>query len=305
MIRRREFISLIGGAAAWPVGARAQQSGPMRRVGVLMNTAEADPDHKVYWAAFLQGLRSLGWIDGQNLHIELRWNLGDPERARTAATELLRLSPDVILSSSSANLNALLRQGPAMPVVFIQVSDPIAQGFVSNLTHPGGNITGFSNFEFSIVGKWLDLLKQIAPNLAHVAIIFNPDISPQSRFFLNSIETVAPSLGMETIAVAIHDTPDIERAIETESRRPNSGLIVPPDAFMRVNAKSIVELAARFRLPAIYPGRAFTAVGGLMSYGGDNASQFRQAAIYIDRILSRVASRATCRFRLRPNSISS
>ena len=285
-INRRDIITLLAAPAlAWPLAARAQQAGPMRRVGVLMNGDETDPEYKAYVAAFVQGLRNLGWIEGQNLRIELRWNGGDAERARTSATELLRLSPDVILSSSTTNLAALLRQAPNKPIVFVQVSDPVAQGFISNLARPEGNITGFSSYEFSIGGKWVDLLKQIAPGLVRVALIFNPDTSPQSKFFLSSVEAAGPTLGVEVMAATVHNAADIERAIENSSHQPNSGLIFPTDSFSTLHRNLIVELTARHRMPAIYFSREFAAIGGLMSYGIDFDSQFRQAAIYVDRIL--------------------
>jgi putative ABC transport system substrate-binding protein len=287
-MRRRQFITLLGGAATWPLAARAQQAGATRRVGMLMNADETNPEFKAYVAAFVQGLRNLGWIDGQNLHLDLRWAGGNAERARTAATELLRLAPDVILSSSTVNLTALLRQAPTMPIVFVQVSDPVAQGFISNLARPEGNITGFSAYEFSIGGKWVDLLKQMVPGLARVSLMFNPDTSPQSKFFLSSVEAVRPSLGVEVMAAPVHTAADIERAIESMSRQPNSGLILTTDSFLLLQYKLIVDLAARHRVPAMSSDRGFTAIGGLMSYGIDYDSIFRQAAIYIDRILKGV-----------------
>jgi putative ABC transport system substrate-binding protein len=285
-MKRREFITLLGGAAAaCPMAARAQQVGPMRRAGVLMDTDETEPVTKAILAAFVQGLRNLGWIDGQNLRIDTRWVAGEAERSRTFATDLLRLSPDVIFSAGTANLEALLRQGPAMPIIFIKVSDPVAQGFVSNLAHPGGNITGFAAYEFSIGAKWIDLLKQIAPGLSRGTVIFNPDTAPQSKFFLASIQAAAPSLGVELMPSPVHDAADIEQAIESASHRPNDGLLFPTDAFLTAHRELIVEAAARRHLPAMYPTRLFTAIGGLMSYAVDFESQSRQAAIYLDRIL--------------------
>jgi putative tryptophan/tyrosine transport system substrate-binding protein len=284
-MRRREFIAGLAGSAAWSVAARAQQGGGIQRIGVLMDADETALDYQAYLTAFMQGLRNLGWIEGQNLRIEVRWNAGDAERARTFATELLRPSPDVILASSTTNLTVLLRQGPTMPIVFVLVSDPVTQGFVSNLAHPGGNVTGFSNYEFSIGGKWIDLLKQIAPGLARVDVVFNPDTSPQSKFFLNSIQTAAPLLGVESTVAPVHEVADIERAIESASRQPNTGLIFPPDAFLIVHGPLTVDLAVRHRVPSMYTDRSYPQMGGLMSYGADYESQFRQAAIYVDRIL--------------------
>ena len=281
-IGRREFIAVLGTAAAWPLAARAQQP---RRIGILMNGNATEKLRQTYLESFVQGLRNLGWIEAQNLRIELRWTGGDAERARTAATELLQLSPEVIFSSSTRNLSALLKQGPTMPVVFIQVSDPVTQGFVSSLAHPGGNITGFTAFEISMGGKWVDLLKQMAPGLKRVALVFNPEASPQSKYFLASVEAAAPSFGVEVAATHLQDDAGIEPAIETLSRQPDTGLIFPPDSFMEVRSKLIVEIVGRYRLPAIYVDGDYLEYGGLMSYGQNFSEQFRQAASYVDRIL--------------------
>jgi putative ABC transport system substrate-binding protein len=284
-VRRRHFITLLGGAAAWPLTAKAQQFDGMKRVGVLMNGEEADPYWRATLAAFVQGLRGLGWIEGQNLRSLTRWPNGDPERSRAFTAELLRFSPDAIFSAGTANLTALLRQAPPMPIVFVQVSDPVAQGFVSNLAHPEGNITGLYQYEFPIGGKWVDLLKQMAPSLARVSLVFNPDTAPQSRFLLASMEAVAPALGVEIMGAPVHDAADIERAITGLSRLPSGGLIVANDAFLTAQRQLVVELAARYRVPAMYSSRLYPEIGGLMSYGVDNESQCRQAAIYVDRIL--------------------
>jgi putative ABC transport system substrate-binding protein len=283
-MKRRDFITLLGGAAAWPLAARAQ-AGAVRRVGVLINGDESDPRSINNVASLTQVLRKLGWIEGQNLRMEVRWNAGDAERARSLAGDLLRLSPDVILAASTTNLAEVLRRGPTMPIVFVLVSDPIEQGFVSNLAQPGGNITGFSVFEFSIGGKWIELLKRIAPGLAHVSLVFNPDTSPQSKFFVSSIESAAPSLGVEATVAPVHAAADLERAIENVSHRPNGGLIFPTDTFLSVHRQVIVESAARYRVPAIYANQLFAEIGGLMSYSVDFDIQYRQAAVYIDRIL--------------------
>jgi putative ABC transport system substrate-binding protein len=284
-MQRRDFLALLGGAATWPIAAQAQQASAVRRVGVLMNSDESDPAYRAYVASFAQALRKLGWIEGKNLNIEVRWNAGDAERTRSAASELLRLSLDVILASSTTNLAELLQRGPTMPIVFVLVSDPVEQGFVSNMAHPGGNITGFSSFEFSIGGKWIELLKQISPGLAHVALVSNPDTSPQSKFFVSSLESAAPSLGVEATAAPVHSGEDIERVIETVSRRPNGGLIFPTDNFLGLHRQLIVESAARHRVPAIYASQLYPEIGGLMSYTNDFDNQFRQSAVYIDRIL--------------------
>jgi putative ABC transport system substrate-binding protein len=275
MIGRRDFIALLSGASVWPLAARAQQ---LKRIGVLMNGVATDAHRQVQLAALTQRLQQLGWADGQNVRIEVRWSAGN-------ASELLRLSPDVLLASSTANLAALLRLGPTMPIVFVLVSDPVAQGFVSNMAHPGGNITGFSVFELSIGGKWIELLKRIAPGLAHVTLVYNPDTSPQSKFFVTSIETAAPSLGVDATFSTVHAAADIEEAIKTASRRPNGGLIFPTDSFLTTHRQLIVESASRHRVPAMYGLPEYVEIGGLMSYAVDNDNQFRQAAIYIDRIL--------------------
>ena len=282
-MKRREFITVLGGTAvAWPLAARAQQP---RRIGILMNGYATEKYRQSYVESFVGSLRNLGWLEAQNLRIELRWTGDDAERARTTATELLQLSPDVIFSSSTRNLSALLKQGPTMPIVFIQVSDPVAQGFVSNLAHPGGNITGFTAFEVSMGGKWVDLLKQMAPNLKRVALVFNPDSSPQSKYFVGSVEAAAPSFGVEAGVAHLRDDAGIESAIETLSRQPDTGLIFPPDSFTEARSKPIVEIVARHCLPAIYVEGNHVEEGGLMSYGQDFDEQFRQAAGYVDRIL--------------------
>jgi putative ABC transport system substrate-binding protein len=285
-MRRRDFIALLGCAAvAWPLAARAQQPERMRRIGVLMNGTETDMVSRSNLAAFQKALRNLGWIDGQNLRADYRWSAGDPERMRTYATELVALAPDVILTASSANLAALQRATRTIPIVFVQVSEPIAQGFTSSLAHPDGNITGFAQYESSMGSKWIDLLKQIAPGLAQVGVMFNPEASPQSKLFMGSIEAVAPSFGAEAIAVIVRDVAEIEPAIAGIARKPNAGLIVLPSTFTSLRRQLIVDLAARYRLPAIYAEREFVEAGGLMRYGFIDSEFFRQAAIYVDRIL--------------------
>jgi putative ABC transport system substrate-binding protein len=283
-MRRREFIILVGGATAWPLTARAQQHDRMRRMSVLMNGAENDSTYQAYVAAFLQTLRPLGWREGQNLRIDLRWPTGNPERIGAYAAELVEMSPDVILCSSSANLSALPRTTRSIKVVFVLVSDPIAQGFISSLAHPGGNVTGFSAFEPSTAGKWLDLLKQASPGLTRVAVIFNADTSPQSKLFVPAIQAAASSLAIEVVAASVHATDDYEPFIASFSRTPNSGLIFPTDQSTATRSDLILELVARYRLPAVYSSEGF-ARKGLIYYGTDWLNQFRQAAIYVDRIL--------------------
>jgi putative ABC transport system substrate-binding protein len=285
-MKRREFITLFGGAAvAWPLTARAQQPDRVRRIGVLMNGVADRPEGPNFLPSFLQALRKLGWTDGQNVRIDTRWSAGNAELARTFAAELAALAPDVILSASTTNLVAMQQATRTIPIVFVQVSDPVAQGFVPNLAHPGGNLTGFTSFEAPFGGKWLDLLKQFAPGIVRVAIIFNPDTSPQSKLFMSSIEAVAPSLGVEAIATPVHETADIEAVIDRFSRQPNGGLIFPSDSFTLMRNEAIVELAARYRLPSVYALAGYVKNGGLMSYGPDFVDQYRQAAFYVDRIL--------------------
>jgi putative tryptophan/tyrosine transport system substrate-binding protein len=288
-VRRREVLTLLGGAAvAWPLAARAQQADRMRRIGVLMNGTATEARLQSYVAAFVQGLRQLGWNEGQNIRIDVRWNAGDADLARTYAAQLIGLMPDVILASSTTNLTVIQQATSTVPVVFVQVSDPVAQGFVASVAKPGGNLTGFSMYEFSIGGKWVDLLKAAAPGLARVAVMFNPDTSPQSKFFMRSVEAAAPSLGVQAIAVSVRATADIEPAVESFARQPNGGLILPTDTFTRLRGKLIADLAARHRLPAISAEGDFAKDGGLMYYSAavNVPDQMRQAASYVDRILS-------------------
>jgi putative tryptophan/tyrosine transport system substrate-binding protein len=286
-VKRREFITLLGGAAAaWPLAARAQQE-RVRRIGVLMNGTATDTIPQSYVAAFVQELRQLGWTEGRNLRIDVRWNAGDAALARIYAAQLIGLTPDVILTASTTNLTVIRQATNTVSVVFVQVSDPIEQGFVASITKPGGNLTGFSMYEFSVGGKWVDLLKEIAPSLARVAVMFNPDTSPQSKFFMRSIEAAAPSHGVQAIATPVRTTPEIEAALQNFSREPNGGLILPTDTFTRLRSKLIAELSERHRLPSISAYDGFTKDGGLIYYGAlvNLPAQFRQAASYVDRIL--------------------
>jgi putative ABC transport system substrate-binding protein len=286
-LKRRDFITLLGGAAAWPIAARAQQSGQMPRIGVLMNFTATDATAQPLLAAFVQALRQSGWIEGQNIHIDVRWNAGDATLARIYAAQLIGLSPDVIMTSSTTNLTVVQQATSTVPVVFVEVSDPVAQGFVANMTRPGGNLTGFSSYEFAIGSKWLDLLKEVSPTLARVAVMFNPDTSPQSKFFMRSIEAAAPALGVQTVFAPVRTDADIEPALESLGRQPNSGLMLPSDSFTALRGQLFADLAARHRLPSISSQLTFPKYGGLMSYGVEInfADQFRQAATYVDRIL--------------------
>jgi putative tryptophan/tyrosine transport system substrate-binding protein len=285
-VNRREFIALLGGAAAWPLAVRAQPN-PVRHIGVLMNGAATETATQSYVAAFVQALGQLGWTEGQNVRIDIRWSAGDAALARTYAAQLIGLRPDVIFASSTTNLIAVQQATNTVPVVFVQVSDPVEQGFVTNVTRPGGNLTGFSMFEFSVGGKWLDLLKEIAPSLSRVGVMFNPDTSPQSKFFMRSIEAAAPSHGVQAVVIPVRTTADIEPAFERFALEPNGGLILPTDSFTNLRHNLIVDLAARYRLPAISAYDRFPKEGGLMYYGAivNLPDQFRQAATYVDRIL--------------------
>ena len=281
-MRRREFITLIGGAAAWPLAARAQTK-PMRRIGVLMGLVANDPEAQSRMVAFENGLRELGWVKGRNLSIEYRW-AGDGNVLRDHAAELLAMTPDLILANSTPVTVALREQSQTVPIVFTQVTDPVGQGLVPNLAHPGGNLTGFTSFEFSIGTKWLEALKQTAPRVTRVALMFNPQSAPYADLFLRPVEAAAPSFSVTPIGTAVRDPIDVDRVFDTLTREPNGGLMVLPDISMINYREAIVALAARHRVPAVYPFRFFATSGGLMSYGTEVTEVFRRAAAYVDRI---------------------
>ncbi len=286
-MRRREFIALLSSAAAsWPSVARAQK---IRIVGVLMNGAPGETLLQSNVTAFVEGLRAVGYFDGRNLRIEYRWNGGNADRAATLAQELVKLAPEVILAASTTNLAAIQRATSSIPVVFVQVSDPMAQGFVTSVTRPGGNITGFSSYEFSTGGKWLELLKEIAPKLSRVAVMANPDTSPQTRFFQRAIELAGPTFGIEIIAAPVRSDADIVGAIGALSGPQPGGLILPTDTYTRLRQGRIAELARDARVPTVSAVADFIDEGGLMFYGATSAdqlaSQYRGAASYVDRIL--------------------
>ncbi|MEX2035548.1 MAG: ABC transporter substrate-binding protein [Xanthobacteraceae bacterium] len=285
-MRRREFIACLGGAAAmWPLAARAQQGQGVRRIGVLVVNAEDNPETKARLAAFRQGLERLGWSEGRNVRIDTRFAPArSADQAQALAKELVALQPDVILAHSTAIAAALQRESRAIPIVFLSVSDPIGTGFIASLARPGGNLTGLMQYEASITGKWLAMLKEIAPRLARAALVANPKTSPYD-YFLRAAEALAPSLAMEIVPSPIENAADIERAISSFARVPNSGLLLPPDSTTIVHRDLIISLATRYRLPAVYALRVFVAAGGLMSYGIDIIDVFRQAASYVDRIL--------------------
>jgi putative ABC transport system substrate-binding protein len=282
LYRRREFITLLGGAAvAWPIAARAQER--VRRIGVLMGYAESDWDAQGKIAAFREGLQKLGWAEGRNIRIDTRWPIpADAESMQRLAKELVALEPDLILSHITPTTAALLQQTRTIPIIFATVSDPIGSSFVASFSRPGGNVTGFTSIEPTMAGKWLELLKEIAPRVARVAFLFNPVTAPYAEYFLNPLKVAAPSLGVEA---PVRDTSELESVVAAQAREPNSGLIVTPDSFMDVHRAEITSLAARFHLPAVYPFRQFSEVGGLLSYGNDQLDNFRRAAVYVDRIL--------------------
>jgi putative tryptophan/tyrosine transport system substrate-binding protein len=282
-VKRRDFITLLGGAAAWPLAARAQQGERMRRIGVLMVLAENDPQSQGRIAALQQGLERLGWTVGRNLTIDYRWGVSDVERARAAAAELLSLTPDLILANAVSAVRGAQQATRAVPIVFTGVSEPVTQGFVSSLARPGGNTTGFTNLEPSVGGKWVELLTEIAP-VTRVAVLFNPASTSTALQFVHSVETAAAKLGLGTAQARIHELADIEPVLTGLGHEPVVGLILPPDTFTGFHHKLIVELAARYRLPAIYPFGYFAAAGGLVSYGPDVTDQFRRATAYVDRI---------------------
>jgi len=285
-MRRREFITLFGVAAlAGPRAARAQQADRVRRVGVLMSRAAGDPEEQARFAGFLQGLQKLGWTDGRNVRIDYRWAAADADRSRTYAAELVALAPDVILAAGSASVAALLQTTRTVPIVFVNVIDPVGAGYVARLARPGGNATGFTAFEYSLSGKWLELLKEIAPNLTRIAILRDPALAAGIGQFA-AIQAVAPSsLGVELSPIDVRDGGEIERDVATFARESNGGLIVTGSSSAAVHRELIVMLAARHRLPAVYPFRYFVTSGGLISYGPDPIDVFRRAAGYVDRIL--------------------
>jgi ABC-type uncharacterized transport system substrate-binding protein len=286
-LRRREFIELLGGAAlAWPLVAYAQQGDRMRRIAAFMDTEETNSDGQARIAAFRQGLQQFGWTEGRNIQIELRWGGGDVERTRGFAAELVHLKPDVIFAYANAQLAPLSRETHTIPIVFVGASAPVEDGFVASFARPGGNITGFTMYEPSMVGKWLGTLKEIAPALARVAIIVNPETAPlRGTFFLREFESAAATLSIEPITRFVLSAGDIEAAMAALGQASNSGLIVAPETFTTTNRELFIALAERHRVPAIYGLRQFPATGGLMSYGPDYFDTVRRATSYIDRIL--------------------
>jgi len=283
-MRRRDFITLLGGAAAWPMAARAQQGERVRRVGVLLPFTADDPEAQARMLAFAQGLQTLGWTVGHNLRIDIRWGAGDADRSRRYAAELLALAPNVILANATLEVTALLQQDTrSVPIVFANVVDPVGQGFVASVARPGGNVTGFTPSEFGQSGKWLELLKEIAPWVTRASVLLNRGaVAGVAQF--GAIQAVAPSLGVEVIPIDLRDAGEIERAVSAFARVPNGGLITTGTG-AAVRRDLIITLAAQHRLPAVYPYSFFVTSGGLAAYGPDVVDQYRRAAGYVDRIL--------------------
>src|SRR5215472_14034253 len=286
-MHRRDFIRLLGGAAAWPITATAQQGDRVRRIGALMPYDESDPEGKLRYSAFVQALADLGWTDGRNVRMDLRWTGGDNNPIRGLAQELVGLQPDIILTNGAAPTVALQRETRSIPIVFANVTDPVASGIVPRLNQPGGNITGFAIQEASLGGKWFELLSEIAPGLKRAAIMFNPDTSPISYMstLMPSFEAAARSLNVVPIIAPVHSDVDIETAIIALGREPQSGLVVIPEVFTVAHRAPIISAAARNNVPAVYGGFAQVREGGLLSYGPDPVDLFRRAATYVDRIL--------------------
>jgi putative ABC transport system substrate-binding protein len=284
-MRRREFITLLSGVAAWPFRLRAQQSERMRRVCVLMGFAESDREGQTFVGAFREELQKLGWAEGRNIRIDYRWTALDRDLIQRFAKELVALQPDLILTQSTPATAELLKQTRTIPIVFALVADPIGSGFVANFPHPGGNVTGFVTMEPTLAGKWLDLLKEIAPRVARVAMLFNPATAPYAQYWLNPFKAAATSFAVQAIVAPVHGTSELESVVAGQAHESNGGLIVMPDTFTTEHRSEITSLAARYRVPAVYPYRVFAEFGGLLSYGDDLTDNFRRAASYVDRIL--------------------
>jgi putative ABC transport system substrate-binding protein len=285
-VKRRKFITLLGGAAAWPLAARAQQPDRMRQIGVLMGYAARDEEGQAFVAAFRKELETLGWAEGSNVRIDLRWAMpGDPESIWRLAKELVALQPDLILSHNTPTTASLLQQTRTIPIVFVIVADPVGSGLVASFSRPGGNVTGFTTMEPRIASKWLELLKEIAPGIKRVALLFNPATATYAEVYLKPFRAAAASFAVEAIPAAVHDRSEFESVIGALAREPNGSLIVMPNTFMNAHRADIVALASRHRLPVIAPYRFFPELGGLLSYGNDQVDNFRRAASYADRIL--------------------
>jgi putative ABC transport system substrate-binding protein len=283
-VKRRQFIAGLGGAAAWPLAARAQQGDRVQRIGVLLQSDENDPAYKSRLSAFTQALADLGWTDGRNVRMDLRWYGDDANRMRALAQELVGLQSDIILTGSTPATTAVQRETRTIPIVFANVAEPVASGIVPRLDRPGENITGFASSEATLGGKWLELLSEIAPGLKRAAIMFNPDTAPVSSF-VPSFETAARSLKVDPIIAPVHSDAEIEAAITALGREPGVGLVLAPDAFTTAHRAPIISAAVRNNVPAVYTLSEFARGGGLLSYGPDAVDTWRRAATYVDRIL--------------------
>jgi len=287
MIRRREFITLLGGAAAWPPTVRAQQSDAPHRVGVLMGFDENDPMARTYLIALREELQKHGWVEGRNIRTDVRWaKADDPDARRRLAMEVVTLQPNVIISHNTPTTAALLQQTRTIPIVFAIVSDPVGSGFVESFARPRGNVTGFTNIEPTIAGKWMELLREIAPGVHRILFLYNPTTAPYAEYYLRPFKSAAASSAVEAMVASVHNMPELETVIAAHSRAPNGGLVVMTDSFMTAHRAEIVSLAARYRLPGIYPFRSFVESGGLVSYGNELIESFRRAGSYADRILN-------------------
>jgi putative ABC transport system substrate-binding protein len=284
--KRRTFISLLGGAAAWPLAARAQPPDRIRLIGVLMpGPADNDSQGKVWMAAFREELEKLGWIDGRNIRIEIRWGVTDPSSMQRFTKEIVALQPDVILTNNTPTVALLLQQTHTIPIIFVNLVDPVSSGLVASLPRPSGNATGFTIMEDAMAGKWLELLKQVAPQVSRVSFLFNPATATYAEYYLRPYRTAAASLGLEATAAPVGDGSELESAFAAQAREPNGGLIVMPDTYTTFHRAEITSLAARYRLPTIYPFRFFAKVGGLLSYGNEMLDNYPRAALYVDRVL--------------------
>ena len=284
-MNRREFIIVLGGATAWPLAARAQQPARMRRIGVLAVFSKDDPLHLAYMAALRKGLQKLGWLEGHNIRVDYGWAASDAESVQRAARELVAVKPDLILTENTLGTTSVLQQTGTIPIIFVNIADPIVSGFVASFPRPGGNVTGFLGLEPTIGGKWLELLKQIAPRVTSVALLFNPASATYAEVYLTPFKAAAPAFGVEAFAAPVRDMVELESIVAALARKPNGGFIVMPDPFLNNRRAEVTALASRHRLAAIYPWRSYIVVGGLLSYGSAASDSYARAATYVDRIL--------------------
>jgi putative ABC transport system substrate-binding protein len=285
-LKRREFMTLLGGAAAaWPLAARAQQSERMQQIGVLTTFADNDATVQSWQAAFRRRLEQAGWQDGRNIQINYRWTAGNADQLQTFARELVELRPDLIFAQTTPAVAAVLQRTRTIPMIFVQVTDPIGSGFVTSLNRPGGNVTGFMNMEPTMAGKWVELLKEVAPRVARVALLFNPATAPYTDQYMHSFKAAAASLAVEAISAPVQQVSELEAVATAQAGEPSGGLIVMSDVFLWLRRAEIISLAARYHLPAVYPLHDWAEIGGLLSYGNDRLDQYPRAAVYADRIL--------------------